>query len=428
MKKHTLISVISAVLFSAILLTSCGQPEINMTFRYNHNTGDKISLLGFGMMRLPWVLDEQGQPIRDEQGRRIVDQEATNRLVDMALANGINFFDNAPIYLDGRNEYAVGIALARHPRNSFFVTSKMSNFRNFSFEAGKAMYLQSFEDLQVDVMDYYFLHSIGSGGMERFRQRYIYNGLLDFLLEEREAGRIRNLGWSFHGCVTVFDTMFKMGIHWDFAMIQMNYIDWEHAEWQQTPGRNVNAKYLYGKLREHNIPILTMSSLRGGLLSNLPANAREIFRNVNPTATPSEMGFRYLGSFDGILTILTGMGNEQQLLENVRTFSPMVPLTSKEMAAIEEVTRIMTTAGFIMCTGCDYCLPCPFGINIPAVLIEYNRHIIEGIPIDPNNPILRQAASCRGEVCGLCEPRCPLDLEIIRELRRIEGLVDAARQ
>ena len=207
-----------------------------MTYRINHNTGDEVSLLGFGMMRLPLLMDENGQPIRNERGQRIVDQEATNRLVDMAIANGVNFFDNAPMYLDGLNEKAVGIALARHPRSSFFVTSKLSNFRDCSFEAGKAMYLQSFKDLQVDVIDYYFLHSIGGGGLQRFRERFLDNGMLDFLLAEREAGRIRNLGWSFHGYVEVFDTMFEMGVHWDFAMIQMNYMDWQHAS-----GRNVNA-------------------------------------------------------------------------------------------------------------------------------------------------------------------------------------------
>jgi len=235
MKKHTLISVFSAVILVAVVLSSCGRTN-NMTYRINHNTGDEVSLLGFGMMRLPLLMDENGQPIRNERGQRIVDQEATNRLVDMAIANGVNFFDNAPMYLDGLNEKAVGIALARHPRSSFFVTSKLSNFRDCSFEAGKAMYLQSFKDLQVDVIDYYFLHSIGGGGLQRFRERFLDNGMLDFLLAEREAGRIRNLGWSFHGDVEVFDTMFEMGVHWDFAMIQMNYMDWQHAS-----GRNVNA-------------------------------------------------------------------------------------------------------------------------------------------------------------------------------------------
>ncbi|MCL2414632.1 MAG: aldo/keto reductase [Bacteroidales bacterium] len=426
MKKRFPISLLSAIILSALILSSCGPRETtsNLTFRYNHNTGDRISLLGFGMLRLPWLLDENGVPKRDELGRRIVDQEATNRLIDMAIANGVNFFDNAPVYLDGMNEKAVGIALSRHPRESFFVSSKLSTHRegaDFSFEAGKAMYLQSFKDLQVDVIDYYFLHGIGIGGMQTFRERHIYNGMLDFLLAEREAGRIRNLGWSFHGCVTVFDTMFEMGIHWDFAMIQMNYMDWQHAS-----GRNINAEYLYGKLIKHNIPIFTMSSLRGGQLSHLNPAVMEVFDRVTPGRTASEWGFRYLGSFDGILSILTGMNTEQQLRENIQTFSPMIPLSVEEMAAVKEVARILNTAGFINCTACDYCVPCPFGVNIPAVLVEYNRHIVEGIPIDPNNPILQQARLCIGEACGLCLPLCPIHVEIISEMRRIEALLDVA--
>ena len=288
------------------------------------------------------------------------------------------------------------------------------------------MYLQSFEYLQVDVIDYYFLHSIGSGsatksGMERFRARHIDNGMLEFLLAEREAGRIRNLGWSFHGCVTVFDTMFEMGIHWDFAMIQMNYMDWQHAY-----GRNVNAEYLYGKLIKHNIPIFTMSSLRGGQLSYLNPVAMDVFNAVTPGRTASEWGFRYLGSFDGILSILTGMNTEQQLRENIATFSPMIPLNAAEMAAVEEVARILSTAGFINCTACDYCVPCPFGVNIPAVLIEYNRLITTDSPINPNCPILQQARLCIGEACGLCLPLCPVYVDIISEMRRIERLLDAA--
>jgi predicted aldo/keto reductase-like oxidoreductase len=262
--------------------------------------------------------------------------------------------------------------------------------------------------------------------MQRFRQRHIDNGMIDFLLAEREAGRIRNLGWSFHGCVTVFDTLLEMGIHWDFAMLQMNYLDWENANWEQATGREVNAKYLYNRLLEHNIPVFTMNSLRGGLLSNLPANAKGILNNTTSGLTASEWGLRFLGSFDGVLSVLTGMSNEQQLRENIATFSPMIPLTAREMTAVGEVARVMTTAGFINCTACGYCQVCPFGIDIVAVLIEYNRHIVENIPIDPNNPILQQARLCRGEICGLCEPLCPIYVEIINEMRRIEALLETA--
>jgi len=170
-----------------------------------------------------------------------------------------------------------------------------------------------------------------------------------------------------------------------------------------------------------------MSSLRGGQLSNLSPVAMEVFDAVTPGRTASDWGFRYLGSFDGILTILTGMSNEQQLRENIRTFSPMIPLSPDEYAAVREVARILNTAGFINCTACGYCVPCPFGVDIPAVLVEYNRLLMDGIAIDPNNPILRQAAMCRGEMCGLCEPLCPVNLRIINELHRIEDLMNAAR-
>jgi len=126
------------------------------------------------------------------------------------------------------------------------------------------------------------------------------------------------------------------------------------------------------------------------------------------------------------LSILTGMNTEQQLRENIATFSPMIPLNAAEMAAVEEVARILSTAGFINCTACDYCVPCPFGVNIPAVLIEYNRLITTGSPINPNCPILQQARLCIGEACGICLPLCPVYVDIISEMRRIERLLDAA--
>ena len=163
--------------------------QVKMTYRVQNGTGEKISLLGFGMMRLPR------------------EQEQVNELVDYALAHGINYFDTAPIYGGGNNETATGNALSRHPRDKYYVATKMSNQNEslWSFEKSKEMYDNSFRKLQVDYIDYYLLHSVGGGGIDNLKARFIDNGLLDFLLEERKAGRIRHLGFSYHGDVKVFD-------------------------------------------------------------------------------------------------------------------------------------------------------------------------------------------------------------------------------
>ena len=167
--------------------------------------------------------------IQDAEGKDIIDQETTNRLVDYAIEHGVNYFDTAPVYLQGQSESATGIALKRYPRESIYIATKLSNFKNHSRENSLLMYRKSFENLQTDYIDYYLLHSIS--GEEAFRTRYVDNGLMDFLVEERKAGRIRNLGFSFHGKKEGFDELlaYHDKYHWDFVQIQLNYMDWTHA-------------------------------------------------------------------------------------------------------------------------------------------------------------------------------------------------------
>ena len=226
-------------------------PTDRMTYRTNDKKGDRVSLLGYGCMRWPTL------PSPDGRGN-VIDQDAVNELVDYAIAHGVNYFDTSPVYVQGWSEKSTGIALKRHPREKFLIATKLSNFANHTRENSIAMYRKSFEDLQVDYIDYYLLHSIGNGGIDTFRARYIDHGMLDFLLGEREAGRIRNLGFSFHGTVDVFDEVLAMDerAHWDFVQIQLNYVDWKHAS-----GNNVDAEYLYGELAKRDIQAIIMEPL-----------------------------------------------------------------------------------------------------------------------------------------------------------------------
>ena len=169
-------------------------PTDKMVYRTNPTTGDRISLLGYGCMR--WPTRKKADGSGDE-----IDQEAVNELIDYAIAHGVNYFDTSPAYVQGLSERATGIALKRHPRDKFFLATKLSNFSptTHSREESLAMYHRSFNELQVNYIDYLLLHGIGMGGMEALHSRYLDNGMLDFLLKEREAGRIRNLGFSYHG-------------------------------------------------------------------------------------------------------------------------------------------------------------------------------------------------------------------------------------
>ena len=192
-----------------------------MTYRTNSVNGDKVSILGYGCMRWPMI--------KDENGKDIVDQTNVDRLIDYAIEHGVNYFDTAPVYLQGQSEAATGLSLKRYPRENYFIATKLSNFSNASKENSIEMYRNSLKNLQTDYIDYYLLHSLS--GIEAFNQRFGDTGIMDFLQEERKAGRIRNLGFSFHGDTAGFDKLMELHdkYHWDFVQIQLNYVDWTHA-------------------------------------------------------------------------------------------------------------------------------------------------------------------------------------------------------
>ena len=405
-----------------------------MTYRTSPK-GEKISLLGYGCMRWPTIP-------APEKGGNIIDQDAVNRLVDYAIAHGVNYFDTSPVYVQGWSEKSTGIALKRHPREKLIIATKLSNFQNWTRENSIAMYKQSLKDLQTDYIDYYLLHSIGNGGIETFRARYIDNGMLDYLIEERKAGRIRNLGFSFHGTVDVFDEVLAMHdhVHWDFVQIQLNYVDWRHAS-----GRNVNAEYLYAELEKRGIPAIIMEPLLGGRLSNVPEHIMMRLKERTPQSSVASWAFRFAGSPEKVLTVLSGMTYMEHLQDNIRTYSPLVPLSDEEKDFLEETAQLMLKYPTVPCNDCKYCMPCPYGIDIPAILLHYNKCVNEGnlpksqqdenyrearrvylVGYDRSVPKLRQASHCIG--CGQCNSHCPQSIDIPKELHRIDQFVEQLKQ
>ena len=409
-------------------------PTDKMTYRTSPK-GEKVSLLGYGCMRWPTIP-------APEKGGNIIDQDAVNRLVDYAIAHGVNYFDTSPVYVQGWSEKSTGIALKRHPREKLIIATKLSNFQNWTRENSIAMYKQSLKDLQTDYIDYYLLHSIGNGGIETFRARYIDNGMLDYLIEERKAGRIRNLGFSFHGTVDVFDEVLAMHdhVHWDFVQIQLNYVDWRHAS-----GRNVNAEYLYAELEKRGIPAVIMEPLLGGRLSNVPEHIMMRLKERTPQSSVASWAFRFAGSPEKVLTVLSGMTYMEHLQDNIRTYSPLVPLSDEEKDFLEETAQLMLKYPTVPCNDCKYCMPCPYGIDIPAILLHYNKCVNEGnlpksqqdenykearraylVGYDRSVPKLRQASHCIG--CGQCNSHCPQSIDIPKELHRIDQFVEQLKQ
>ncbi len=413
-----------------------------MTYRTSPSTGDKVSILGYGCMRLPTINNTSARDTQDE-----IDQDMVNELTDYAIAHGVNYFDTSPAYCRGRSEHAMGIALSRHPRDSYFIATKLSNFSpdTWSRQVSIAMYHNSLKELQVDYLDYMLLHGIGMGGMEALKGRYLDNGMLDFLIKEREAGRIRNLGFSYHGDIEVFDYLLSRHdeIKWDFVQIQLNYVDWKHAKEVNT--RNTDAEYLYAEVSKRNIPAIIMEPLLGGRLSNVPNHIVGRLKQRRPTDSVASWAFRFAGSPEGVLTVLSGMTYMEHLKDNLRTYSPLVPLTENDKEFLEETAQLMLKYPTIPCNDCKYCMPCPYGLDIPAILIHYNKCVNEGnvpessqeenyrkarraflVGYDRSVPRLRQANHCIG--CDQCVHHCPQNINIPGELHRIDQFVEQLKQ
>lgn len=417
-------------------------PTDKMTHRTNPSSGDKVSILGYGCMRWPTVSGVK-------EGENDIDQTAVNSLVDYAIAHGVNYFDTSPVYCKGYSEHATGIALSRHPRDKYFIATKLSNFSpdSWSREGSLAMYHNSFKELQVNYIDYLLLHAIGMGkdGMEAFEGRYIKNGILDFLLEERKAGRIRNLGFSYHGDIKVFDYLLSRHneYKWDFVQIQMNYLDWKHAK--EINPSNTDAEYLYGELAKRGIPAVIMEPLLGGRLSKVHDHIVARLKQREPNRSVASWAFRYVGSFPDVLTVLSGMTYMEHLQDNLRTYAPLQTLTEEETQFLYETADLMMQYPTIPCNDCKYCMPCPYGIDIPGVLLHYNKCVNEGnvpegaqaenyrearraflVGYDRSVPRLRQANHCIG--CNQCTPHCPQNIKIPHELHRIDRFVEHLKQ
>ncbi len=419
-------------------------PTDRMTYRVNPKTGEKVSLLGYGCMRWPTLEDGNA---KEETGG--IDQEMVNRLVDKAIAHGVNYFDTSPAYCKGFSERATGIALKRHPRDRYFIATKLSNFApsTWSREASLAMYHNSFKELQVDYIDYLLLHAVGMGndGMEALHARYLDNGMLDFLLKEREAGRIRNLGFSYHGDIKVFDYLLSQHdrYRWDFVQIQLNYLDWRHAK--EINPRNTNAEYLYGELAKRGIPAVIMEPLLGGRLSKVHDHIVARLKQREPGRSVASWAFRYAGTHPDVLTVLSGMTYMEHLEDNLRSFCPLQPLTEEEMRFLYDTADLMMQYPTIPCNDCKYCMPCPYGLDIPGVLLHYNKCVNEGnvpedrqaenyrearraflVGYDRSVPRLRQADHCIG--CNQCVSHCPQGIDIPKEMQRIDRFVEHLKQ
>lgn len=445
---------------SSALLTACRgrsgsdtartqePPKGKMTYRTNQKTGEKVSLLGYGMMRLP----VEGSGSARENPNAPIDQDMVNRQVDYAIDHGVNYFDTSPAYCQGHSEHATGIALSRHKRSEYFVATKLSNFtpETWTRKASQEMFRNSLKELQVDYVDYLLLHGIGMGddALAQFNARYMDNGILDWLVEQQKEGKIRNLGFSYHGDIKIFDMLLKWHdegrYHWDFVQIELNYLDWNYAD--EINPRNTDAVYLYGELVKRNIPSVIMEPLLGGRLANVPDAIVAKMKQREPERSVASWAFRFAGTPPKVLTVLSGMTYMEHLKDNLLTYCPLKPISKEENVFLMDIANDIYNLKTVPCNECNYCMPCPYGINIPAIFSHYNKCIKEGnlpnkgiedsdysrarraflVGYDRSVPRLRQASHCIG--CGQCVDHCPQRIQIPAEMQRIDKFVEELKQ
>ena len=409
-----------------------------MTTRFTID-GRKVSLLGYGAMRIPTVDGGHANAWFLDPSHKTIDQAHFNRQVKYMLDHGVNYFDTSPVYCKGESEESLGTALRQsgYNRGDYLIASKLSNFSpaKWSLSSCKEMFEDTLRFLQTDYLDCYLLHAIGGGGWTAFQKRYIDNGALDWCCELRRERRIRNLGFSFHGDKKTFD--WCLAHHdrykWDFCQIQMNYVDWRHAK--EVNDRNVNAEILYNELRQKKIPVVVMEPLLGGRLARYNWSLANELTPLDPEASQASWALRFCGSFDNVMTVLSGMTFDEHIKENVRVFSPLRPIGRNEMEALERAARAYLSCDSIPCNSCNYCMPCPYGLDIPAIFNYRNEFLTKEKGCSPRQLLkqyaksvpeeLRRADHCTG--CGRCVSHCPQMIDIPKEMAAIDAVMDVIK-
>ena len=356
----------------------------------------RLSALGFGAMRLP-VLD-------GDDGR--IDEEAALRMVDTAMKNGINYYDTAWGYHDENSELVLGKALARYPRESFYVATKFPGYDPSNWGKAEEIFERQLEKLGVTYFDFYLFHNVCEMNIDAYLDDEKY-GIFSYLMEQKKNGRIRHLGFSCHGDLPVLRRFLDAyGDHMEFCQLQLNYLDWTFQ----------NGREKVEILNKRNIPVWVMEPLRGGKLAKLAPEYEARLKALRPDEEIPAWAFRFLTSIPSVTMILSGMSNEEQLEKNLATFAEDKKLSGAEMKELMDVADRMLSVGTVPCTACHYCVShCPQGLDIPNLISLYNEHVYTGGGfIAPMAlaalPEEKQPQSCLG--CRSCEVVCPQQIKI----------------
>jgi len=355
---------------------------ISVTHRPYRKTSISLPLLGFGLMRLP-----------QQNGK--IDDATAEKMVDIAMKAGCNYFDTAYMYHGGESEKFVGRILSKYPRDSYYLTSKMPIVMMNKEEDNERIFNEQLSRTRAGYFDFYFLHWLNEAHWEKAKRIKT----LEFMKKMQAEGKIRRIGFSFHGEPETLQKIAE-SYPWDLVQIQLNYLDWELCR----------SKEQYELLTKLNIPISVMEPLKGGTLVKLTPESKKIFENANPAVSTASWGLRYVASLSNVQVVLSGMSSIEHMEDNIKTFSPFNPLTDAEYQTINEALSAYRKSGAVPCTACRYCSPCPVGVDIPRNLALLNQ-IKGGLPLFHAKLVYdamqekERASACVS--CKACLKKCP---------------------
>lgn len=368
--------------------------------------GKDIPKLGFGLMRLPMI----GQD---------VDIEQTKLMVDKFLAKGFNYFDTAYGYIGGKSEEAVKEAIVkRYPRESFYLATKLPAWAGAkNADEAKAMLTTSLARTGAGYFDFYLLHNLGDNRTKVFDDY----GIWDYVLEQKEKGILKHIGFSMHDKADALDEILTKHPEAEFVQLQINYNDWESP--------SVESRKCYEVARKHNKPVIIMEPVKGGSLATLPDSVADIFRAANPEASLSSWAMRFAASLEGVITVLSGMSNVEQMEDNLKTMQDFKPLTAEERKLVEKVNEALSAMPRVPCTSCQYCMKgCPQEINIPGILGNINTYLVYNSLASAKGgygwATMRGGKASACIECGQCEDVCPQHIGIIEEMKRAATLFE----
>ena len=359
------------------------------------------SLLGFGCMRFP--LTPEGK----------IDEAEAERMLDRAIAGGVNYLDTAYPYLGRESEPFMGRYLKKRERTSLYLATKMPVWMVSSLEEAKNLFAEQLKRLQTDYIDFYLLHALDKEEWDKALRL----GIVDYFEEQRRAGVIKNFGFSFHDSYEVFEEIVNSR-DWDFCQIQLNYMDID-----------IQAGMRGYKLAEQKgLPLVIMEPVKGGTLAGFAEDIMSLFRSLDEKASAASFALRWVGSLPGVKVILSGMSTMEQVEDNLATFTDFNPLSEKEQETIERIREILRSRTQNGCTGCEYCMPCPAGVNIPGNFSVWNTyHMYQNYNIVARRWEVglgdkAQAKKC--VQCGKCEKACPQRISIREDLKKVQQDLD----